>query len=384
VHVLLNCTTLVKGGALQAAVSFIDTARNRVDGVRWHYMISRNVRDELEEAGALPEARNVSVIEQSPAKSSHSRKVVQALAKEIAPELAFTFFGPAYVQFDVPHLCGVADGWVTHADQWAWRTVRGPVDAGRLLGAILYKWMMFRKADAWVTESATAKEGLVRRLRIPENSIAIVPNNCASHYLYRSTIPKIPSSHDELRILCLSAYYRHKNLEMVPAVAKELEIVFPNRRFKFVMTLPPESEGLMRILSRAAVLGVEGRIVNVGPVPVARGPEVYRSCHILFLPSVLETFSANYPEAMAMGTPVVTTDLSFAREACAGAAAYFRPMDACDAAQAISRVWQDRELWKSLVEKGKQVLQTLPTQEMKYELYTNCLRQLHRRYLDQC
>lgn len=382
-RVLLNCTTLVKGGALQAAVSFIATAMSVDDSIKWHYMISRNIWDELQETGQVPDVRYFSVIEKSPAKSSQSRNQIRALVKEVAPDLVFTFFGPAYVEFQVPHLCGVADGWVTHGDRWAWRTVRNPVEAARLLGAIIYKAVMFRRADAWVTESTTAKSGLIRRLRLPEDSITVVPNSCGSHYLENRTATEIPKCHVPLKILCLSAYYRHKNLEIIPDVAKALQKSLPNRHVRFLLTLPGSSDGFKRILSKAAALGVDDRIINMGPIPVSRGPEVYSASHILFLPSVLETFSANYPEAMAMGLPIVTSDLGFAREICGEAASYFKPMDANAAACAITELCQDGELWMSLVNNGKSKLRALPTQERKYELYKNCLYELSQRRIGQ-
>lgn len=379
-HVLLNCSTLVKGGALQAAVSFIGTALARVDHIRWHFVISPNVAVELQKSGLRPQPQQMAVIDESPARSNRSRKMLQTLVKEINPDLVFTFFGPAYADFETLHLCGVADGWVTHGDQWAWRTVRSPIEAIKLLGTILYKAWMFRRADAWVTESETAKTGLVRRLGISEERIAVVPNNCADQYLHSEAIAAMPSPHETLNILCLSAYYKHKNLEIIPAVAKELQACCPNRQVKFVLTLPGESPGLKKILSQAAALGVSDRIVNVGPVPVSRGPEMYQTCQMLFLPSVLETFSANYPEAMAMGLPIITTNLRFARDVCGAAGAYFEPMNARDAALAIGRVCEDERLWTSLIAEGKRILRTLPNQAMKYELYRNCIDELYHRY----
>ncbi len=378
-HALLNCSTLVKGGALQAAVSFIGTAVKRVDDVRWHFVISQNVLEELQKSGITPQSEQLSVIETSPARNNQSRKMLQLLVKSVNPDLVFTFFGPAYAEFDVPHLCGVADGWVTHGDRWAWRTTRSPVTAAKLLGTILYKAVMFKRADAWVTESVTAKKGLIRRLRIPEKAIAVVPNNCADHYLECETVAAIPPIREAIKVLCLSAYYKHKNLELIPEVAKELQRCLPNRYVQFVLTLPMESDGLRKILLKASLLGVDDCIVNVGPVPIVRGPDIYRTCHMLFLPSVLETFSANYPEAMAMGMPIVTTDLGFARDVCGDAGSYFEPMNARDAAEAIGRLCREEELWKSSVEKGKRVLRTLPTQQMKYELYKNCLYELYAR-----
>ena len=382
--VLLNCTTLVKGGALQAAVSFIGTSLKAADHITWRYMVSRNMWNELQEAGYVPNAQYVSVIDESPAKSRSSRKRISRLVTEIGPDLVFTFFGPAYVEFKVPHLCGVADGWVTHGDRWAWRTVRNPMDAAKLMIAIVYKAMMFRKADAWVTESMTAKEGLMRRLRLPEARVSVVPNSCANHYLQSEAACELVPRGNPLKILCLSAYYRHKNLEIIPDVAKALKEYIPNQHVQFILTLPDDSYGMKKIRAKATALGVDNRIINMGPIPVSRGPELYHNSHIVFLPSVLETFSANYPEAMAMGIPIVTTDLGFAHEICGAAASYFKPMDANAAARAISELCHNRELWRSLVGNGKRVLQTLPTQEKKYELYKSCIYQLSRQMSKRC
>lgn len=376
---LLNCSTLVKGGALQAAVSFIRTAIDQNDAIKWHHVLSKPVYAELQQLNLLSKLEFTTVIERSPAKSYVSRRELKRLEGEVRPDVIFTLFGPAYVNFEAPHLCGVADGWVTHGDRWAWRTVQGPVDAIRMLGTILYKAFMYRRADAWVTESAIAKEGLVRRVRIKGNRVAVVPNSCASHYLSSEAIGEGPSSDGKVRILCMSAYYRHKNLEIVPDVAKEIEALLPDLQFEFVMTLPVEGEGIRVIMLKAKALGVAHRIVNVGYVPLSQGPELYRASHLLFLPSVLETFSANYPEAMAMGKPIVTTNLGFARDVCKKAALYFEPMNAKAAANAIVSLCRNAELWQSLIAEGKRALRDLPTQDMKYEMYKNCIYALHRR-----
>ncbi|WP_173044805.1 glycosyltransferase family 4 protein [Nitrospira sp. KM1] len=382
VRVLLNCSTLVKGGALQVAASFIQTAMSTSDDIAWHYVISKNIAEELEQLGVASMSHSVSVVSPSPARNIQSRKILRKLAQDINPDIVFTLFGPAYVDFVQPHLCGVADGWVTHGDRWAWRTVQGPVNAVKLLGRILYKAVMFRKADAWVTETATAKEGMSNRLRIQKERITIIPNNCAKSYLRCETVTNVPSGGDNLRILCMAAYYRHKYLEIVPVVAKELRSIQPDLRFEFVMTLPGEGDGIRKVMSKARALGVDDRIVNAGYVPLGQGPDIYRACHMLFLPSVLETFSASYPEAMAMGVPIVTTNLSFARDVCGNAATYFEPMNARDAAGAIIRVLKDAKLWHFLITEGKKVLHALPTQEMKYEMYKNCIYALHRRNCD--
>ncbi len=374
--VVLNCSTLNKGGSLQAAVSFIQTAVKRSDDIKWHFIVSESVAHELHFLDSFANSTLLTVMNESPAKSYKSRGLLGKMVEEHNPDVVFTFFGPSYVNFSRPHLCGVADGWVTHGDHWAWKTVEGPLAACRLAAHIAYKAIMYRKADAWVTESVLAKEGLKKRLRLPEDRIFVVPNSCGVHYLNRQNDPK-STSRKKTRILCMAAFYRHKNLELVPYVAKELMVIMPNLNFEFVMTIPQSEKRFAAICAKATKLGVLDKILSVGNVPVSQGPELYRSCQILFLPSVLETFSANYPEAMAMGLPIVTTDLRFARDVCEDAALYFKPMDARDAARALGYLSQNEEFQRSLIENGKRVLAGFPDQDTKYEMYKRCIRTLH-------
>lgn len=334
--------------------------------------------DELHGFDSAKDLSNVSIVEISPARNSRSRGALKRLEKEVNPDVVFTFFGPAYVTFSKPHLCGVADGWVTHGGYWAWKTMRGLKDISRSICLVAYKAYMYRKADAWVTEAMIAKKGLARRLCIAERRIGIVPNNCGEHYLQAASFPQHTDPKCKLRILCMAAYYRHKNLEIIPAVAKALEACMPGREFEFVLTLPPDIEATQRILHHAQKLGVAHHLINVGYVSVDDGPGLYKSCHLLFLPSVLETFSANYPEAMAMGLPIVTVDLDFARSICQQAALYFEPMNPRSAAAEIAKLCIDPALRNNLVNKGRAVLAQIPSAVERYEMYRKCIWQVFR------
>ena len=64
----------------------------------------------------------------------------------------------------------------------------------------------------------------------------------------------------------------------------------------------------------------------------------------MLLPTMLECFSASYPEAMVMKKPVLTSDLSFARSICGNAAIYFNPFDPADIADKIIGLVNDKTL----------------------------------------
>jgi glycosyltransferase involved in cell wall biosynthesis len=185
-----------------------------------------------------------------------------------------------------------------------------------------------------------------------------------------------PGEHEKLRLLCLSAFYKHKNLGVIPHVARNLQQLLPGREFEFVLTLPPEQPPWKSLSSRAARLGVQNRLVTLGPVPVSEGPALYRSCHISFLPTVLEMFSATYPEAMAMGMPILTSNLDFARDVCRDAALYFSPRDPEESAERVAQLACDPKLWNELVARGKARLSELPSAEEQYQMDLQCFREV--------
>jgi glycosyltransferase involved in cell wall biosynthesis len=167
-------------------------------------------------------------------------------------------------------------------------------------------------------------------------------------------------------------------LESVPEVAKQLAARRPELGFEFVTTLNPDDPMWREISARAAALGVADHVRNLGRVPVADGPKLYQGCHICFMPTVLECFSATYPEAMAMGLPIVTTDLGFVRDICREAALYYRPFDPAGAADRIVQLLDDEPLWNQLIDHGKRVLEGLPTAHEKYLQYVDLLHELVR------
>ncbi len=113
----------------------------------------------------------------------------------------------------------------------------------------------------------------------------------------------------------------------------------------------------------------QGGIVNVGPQPPESCPALYEECDLMFLPTLVECFSAAYPEAMVMGKAIVTTDLGFARSICGEAALYFTPMDAISAASQIEQLMKDHDLRQDLIEKGYRKVETFDTPRQRAEKY---------------
>jgi len=365
--VLVNTSTIMQGGGLQVAAALIFHAVQDSDAEDWHFLISAGVAREITGFGIDSKGPRFHIFDKSPARNAEQRKRVLRIEAEMQPDLVFTLFGPAYVRFKSRHLCGVADPWVTHSNKIAFKTLGFSPEALKKLGLMFWKAVWWKTADYWWTEAPIAKDGLISRLRCPPERIFVVPNTTGPQFSNREFRPEFPAG-TKLQILCLSAYYGHKNLELIPDVAVEISSLRPALDFQFTVTLPEDWPEVKAIMERAKQLGVKERIRNLGKVAVTDTPDLYKQSHLTFLPSLLEVFSAVYPESLCTGVPLVTTDLRFSRDVCRDAAVYFEPTNARSAAEQIVRMAEDEKAWRDISERGQELYKELPDAAAKWKL----------------
>ena len=110
-------------------------------------------------------------------------------------------------------------------------------------------------------------------------------------------------------------------------------------------------------------------VINLGPIPQKSCPSVYKQCDALFAPTLLETFSAAYPEAMKMGKPILTSNYSFAKDVCQDAALYFDPLDPEDMIKKIKMLVRDKALLNKLAEKGRKRVKKFESARTRAEKY---------------
>jgi len=369
----VNATTLVKGGGIQVAASFIAESCRDDMGIAWHYAISPQVAEELASLGADPSA--VTLFTASPTRDKVQRQQLYALEKRLQPDVVFSVFGPAYMKFRSPHLCGVAVGWVTHSTRLAFAALPNWLARAKTFLTCVYKGFWLRYADRWVVEAESARDGMHRRIGVSPDNVDIVENSCAAVFNAADLAPsRSPDSGEVLRLVYVSAYYPHKNIEFIPAVAEALRRKAPDQGLEFIVTLPDDEPGLQRLLADAAARGVSDCIRNAGRVSLRQIIELYRDAHLCYMPSLLETFSATYPEAMALGRPIVTNDLDFAHANCGNAAVFAAPNDADAHADAILGLLRSSSDWDACIERGIARLAELPDARRKYELYVQAIR----------
>lgn len=81
-------------------------------------------------------------------------------------------------------------------------------------------------------------------------------------------------------------------------------------------------------------------------------PLLYSAAEVLFYPSFYEGFGLPVIEAMACGTPVITSDVSSLPEAGGEAAAYVDPEDTERMVRVVREVMGDKELREEMINKG--------------------------------
>jgi glycosyltransferase involved in cell wall biosynthesis len=146
-------------------------------------------------------------------------------------------------------------------------------------------------------------------------------------------------------LLCVSNRKHHKNeFRIVEAFAKagvstQIHLVFTGE------TTPELSDCIGRH-------GVNACVHFTGMVPEAQLPSLYRGAVALVFPSLYEGFGLPVLEAMACGTPVVTSNVTAMPEVAAGAALLVDPASVDEIAQAMKQIVSDAALRTQLREKG--------------------------------
>jgi len=181
----------------------------------------------------------------------------------------------------------------------------------------------------------------------------------------------IPSG---IRLVYPTVYYPHKNLQILLNLADLIKT--SKIDYRIVTTVNPDTVAARQFLASIDKRGLQNIIINVGQVPINQMPNLYRQCDALLMPTLLESFSIVYLEAMHHGLPIFTSNMWFAQNVCGDAAKYFDPFDAMDILRIIKEVMQNPEVKKSHIEKGAHQLSCFPTWKENFITYEELIAEL--------
>ena len=360
-HIMINASSLKVGGGLQVA----DSICRELYKYPQHQFTVVYYKALADCAKAVAQYENVEVVEyETPVDLktvlTGRDKFLDRLVKDKKIDAVLTIFGPSRWVPCVPHLSGFALPHLVLQESPYWKQI----PFKRLLSV---KWKLFmvkysfsKCADNYFTENPFISERLQKLF--PHKKVFTVTNSANQVFqkpeLWDRSI-KLPEF-DGITMLTVAANYPHKNLPIIVSVSHYLEENYPDLKFRFVLTikeqeLPDADECAKR------------HIVFLGPVKIEQVPYLYEQSDIMFLPTLLECFSASYAEAMVMKKPVLTTDLVFARGLCGDAAFYYDAVSPSALGDAISHLAEDNVLREQLVANGLKQLQHFDTFEQRAE-----------------
>ncbi len=365
--ILVNATTLVGGGGAQVGRSFIEQAIHD-KCFTWRFLVSKEIFNNLDIS--IQVDNRIVCITDTPAKiiaGIKSRKIIKKNVDEFKPDLIYSIGFPSYIRFKQIELARFTNPWSIYKDCLPWTIFPSLFTRSYLKLGIFYRNFWARKADYFETQTEDAKLGIFKNLSFPIEKIKVIPNSVNPMFLNTDSFIKddVTRYTNDHIVFCLSAPYSHKNLDLIPEVASILKYDY-NMEMKFYLTIPYENKLWIDIVTKSQELNVSNLVFNVGKIKLHECIAYYKKSKVVFLPTLLEIFSATYLEAMAMQVPIVTTDLSFAHDNCKDAALYFKPGDADDAAKQINKLVTQKKLFQTQVLKGAEILASYPKAEEKF------------------
>lgn len=288
------------------------------------------------------------------------QKKLSKLEDEINPEVVMSTSGPTYFHSKAPQIIGYNLPLYIYPESPFVQDLSLNAKIKLSLKKKAHFYYFKRDAVAYVTQTNDVRDRVKQALKT-ENAYTVT-NTASSYYKGWKTLSnKLPKKKPGVyRFITVSSYYKHKNLEIIPAILQELQALGKSN-VEFVLTLK-EADFRNHI-------GEHPNIINVGSVTPQECPSLYNECDALFLPTLAECFSASYPEAMIMKKPIITTNLGFATSVCGHAAIYFKPKDTISATDKIIKLISSKKLQSNLIELGGKQLKKFDTPKQRATKY---------------
>jgi glycosyltransferase involved in cell wall biosynthesis len=208
-------------------------------------------------------------------------------------------------------------------------------------------------AEHTITVSTNTAKDVSQWLHTDPKKIAVVPNGVESEFqilpseIVNNWRQQYVNSPDEICILNVGSTHQRKNIEtvlkVVGAIADE---GIPVRLWKIGDDFTTEQKQFIRDRSLdkyITFLGKPNREALIG---------FYNAADVMLAPSLYEGFGLTILEAMACGTPVITSNVSSLPEVAGNAAVLVDPLNITAIVNAILQIKNDATFRNNLVEQG--------------------------------
>jgi len=217
-------------------------------------------------------------------------------------------------------------------------------------------WVATRRSNRILTVSETSKSDILRRFRVSADKVTVIYNAIDERL---SQAPP-DEAFERVRIryqlrdpfaLYVGNIKPHKNLERLIDAFDRLrrQEGFDSLRLVIIGDEISKYQGLRRAVHQHKL---HKQVRFFGFVPVDTLSVLYRLASVFVFPSLYEGFGLPPLEAMASGTPVVTSNVSSLPEVVGDAAILVDPYDPDSIADGMKQVLTDTELRAELIRRG--------------------------------
>lgn len=342
--IIINAITAKKGagGCFQIAINFIRHTLQD-EAVEWYYVVSKDIDDVLgEDFAILRETRYFVFPTQPDFKGTYFtvKKDLKSIECKIRPNVVYSISAPSYFTFKAKEVMRFTNPWVMYPNKYAWETLSLVSRLRQMLYCFLQK-KLIKSAYAFITQTDAAKESIMRITHKPSDKVRVVNNVLPDVFRGMDNTPIYCD--EKVNIACIGNPFPHKNFDIISNVVLELDKMgYTNVCFH--TTIPEDSPIIEKVLGPLDKIGLSDRVVNHGRVSQVQLGEIYRTCQLCLLPTLLEVFSASAIEAMYYGLPIIATDLVFNHSVLEDSCLYYEPKNAVDAAGQIAKMINDSEL----------------------------------------
>lgn len=238
-------------------------------------------------------------------------------------------------------------------------------------------WTATRKAARILTVSEASKRDILRFFNVPAEKVSVIYNAIDARFLgpadqTRMDLVRQRYQLDHPFVLYAGNIKRHKNVErLIDAFGRARSGCPDDLRLIIIGDEISKYPALRQAVHKHRL---DKYVRFLGFQPHETLAAFYRLARAFVFPSLYEGFGLPPLEAMACGTPVVTSNVSSLPEIAGGAALLVDPYDADDIAEGIRRAVTDESLRGDLVARGLARARTFS--------WSQSVREIHRIYME--
>lgn len=212
-----------------------------------------------------------------------------------------------------------------------------------------------RKARHLIAISESTRQDVIELLHVPPERVSTIYCGVDNHYLPLPTQEieefKRQKGLPEGFILFLGTLEPRKNITGLLQAYAHWRRSDP--RIPLLFVAGAKGWYYQEVFAEVMRLGLEHSVIFPGYIPSQELPLWYNAAKIFVYPSLYEGFGLPVLEAMACGTPVITSRASSLPEVAGDAAVLVDPLQREELAAAMEDLWYNEEEWQRYADAGQ-------------------------------